>query len=155
MRVRGTSGQVVVDDGHPPFLFVTWFDAADEVIVDGYFEEYCRVVDETHARGGKLVLVSDGLDASPPGAVIRRRIMAKSDAMPAYLSTVQVANFVVLANPLLRGALTAMSWLSKGQWASVYVGTLTEAIERGRVALREAGVDTPDTAAQVYRRPSR
>lgn len=155
MRIRGAAGEVVVER-RGPLLFVTWFDDQDERLVDDYFAEYERHVREAHVAGERFVLISDALDAKAPGATIRRRIMARTEAMPEFFHDVQIGNFVVLASAVVRGALTAMSWLSRTPWSSEYAATPAEAIERAREMLRGAGVDVPDDPAPGrYERPAR
>ena len=155
MRIRGAAGEVVVER-QGPLLFVTWFDEQDERLVDAYFAEYERHVREAHEAGERFVLISDALDAKAPGATIRQRIMARTEAMPEFFRDVQIANYVVLASATVRGALTAMSWLSRTPWASEYVATPAEAIERSRGVLRGAGVDVPEEPAPGrYERPAR
>ncbi|MCA9608531.1 MAG: hypothetical protein KC619_23160 [Myxococcales bacterium] len=155
MRIRGTSGEVFVELWGP-LLFVTWFGDQDVPLVDRFFDEFERLVIEARAASELLILVTDALDAKAPGAVVRRRIMERTNGMPPYYREVQVANYVVLANAMVRGALTAMSWLSRGPWDTEYVATPADAIQRAREVLRARGYGTPDELDPAsYRRPSR
>lgn len=155
MRIRGATGEVHVER-RGPFLFMTWFGKQDPELVDAYFDEYERLVREAQAAGERLVFITDALDADAPGPVIRRRIMERVETMQSALDATQLATFVVLASAVVRGALTAMSWLSRAPWSTEYVPTPGEAIDRGRAAIRAAGLTPPDEpSAASYERPTR
>lgn len=151
-RFVASRGEVIFDDQHWPFLFVTWRGTADVATVDAYFDAQQEATERARAEGTRLVVVSDALEAENPPAVVRRRIAERSDAM--RYEDAHAASFVVLANPLVRGALTAIRWWSSSSLSVQYVATCEEAIERGLARLGELGIAPPGSSpAGRYRRP--
>jgi hypothetical protein len=153
-RFPAAQGEVVFDDQFWPFVFVTWRGVPDLATVDAYFDAQQAATVRARAEGVRLVVVSDALEAENPPAVVRKRIAERSNAM--RYEDAHAASFVVLSNPLVRGALTAIQWWSKSPMAIDYVASCEEAIERGLARLDALGVARPPTlSAQRYRRPTK
>jgi|GEM_PF-826880 len=90
---------------------------------------------------------------SPPATVRRywaETIESKRAQMSQMLGTI-----VVLDNAVLRGALTAINWLTGRGNAVGYVGTLPEAVAEGNRLLIERGFPPADLDGTRYELPSR
>jgi len=145
---------LLVDDSHGAIYIATWFGTASEGMVRGYFDWFDGVV-ASHLRDrAPFVLITDALDAGRPSPSARKLIVKRTEAMPEF-SSVNVGNYVVVGNALVRGALTAMQWISRRQWTSVNVGSMREALRRGLDDLRRAGAPTPSIDPASYERPKR
>ena len=152
-RLTAAKGEVVFDDQFWPFLFVTWRGTPDVATVDAYFDAQEAATVRARAEGVRLVVVSDALEAENPPAMVRKRIAERSNAL--RYEDVHGASFVVLSNPLVRGALTAIQWWSSSPMALEYVASCEEAIERGLARLEALGAPRPvGLSAGRYRRPT-
>jgi hypothetical protein len=144
---------VACDSRHLPVVFATWFGTSDEALVDRYFAWSGALNERLYRIGQRFVSITDTLEAQRPSPMVRKHISELTKAQPEWVEALTVANFIVLDNPVMRGTITALSWLIPDLRVTP-VGTLIEAIERAHRALAEAGVPPPlALSAQSYRRP--
>jgi hypothetical protein len=145
---------LIVDDSHGALYIATWFGAPNDRVVTRYFDWFDRTVGRHLRDKAPFVLITDALDTARPTPSARKLIAERTDAMPAF-GELNVGNYLVLSNPLVRGAITAMQWISRKPWTSVMVGTLQEALARGLGDLARAGARRPSLDAERYQRPKR
>ena len=151
----GPGGSIVLDDRYEPIVIATWFGAPDSDAIRRFFAWNDAVIDRARLRGG-YVLISDSNEAKRPAPLERRLISELTLAMPEDAKVLNVGNYVVLNNPLIRGALTAMQWLSPSPWAITTVGSCADAITRSLEDLKRAKLSAPDGLdAAEYRAPPR
>ncbi|MFK7988262.1 MAG: hypothetical protein AB8I08_19735, partial [Sandaracinaceae bacterium] len=88
-------------------------------------------------RGERLVIVTETSQAGVPGADVRARIGVRQNALEPRLRPLSQGNVVVVQDTLLRGALTALTWIIPSLADIEYVETLDEAMTRARVLRSE------------------
>ena len=135
--------RIVVDDRYFPLVVTTWFGDPSEAMVERYFAWLVGLVDRTVAAQTKYVLITDASDAKRPRPSVRQQIAERTDALPDVVVDINVGNYVVVENPLVRGALTAMQWLSRSTWTNKTVGSCAEAIALGLEDLDGHGIPRP------------
>jgi hypothetical protein len=134
-RVDGES-EFVIDSSHLPLLITTWFGSPTLGLVEAYTEWLVRFVERSRAAGRKFVILDDAIRAGRPAPPVRG-LLAKIQCP----SDVVVDRVVVVDTAAIRGALTALSWITGNPIKT------TPAIEQGvrdcLVRLDEAGVARP------------
>jgi len=145
---------IVVDEGYAPFYLAAWFGAPTEVTARAYFAWTTTIVEEAIRLNRNTVIVVDSEDAGRPSAKVRALMAELSEHVPRAEKLITV--FVALPNPLVRGTLTAMQWVTRKPWPMVVVPSIEEDITRGLAALRAAGVTPPvGLDATTHKRLSR
>jgi len=151
---RDGQSAILTDDRWAPVYFVTWFGATSEKTATGYFAWNRQVIETAIRTKTPTVLISDATDAERPPPKVRALMAELSDAQPRAEGL--VFSYVVLPNALIRGALTAMQWLTRKPWPIEMVASLPEAIERALAALDGAGARRPaGLDPRGYVRPKR
>ncbi|MFV8756150.1 hypothetical protein ACNOYE_36840 [Nannocystaceae bacterium ST9] len=151
-RVVDGGAELVLDDRLSPILIATWFGSATPRTVDAFHAWVDERIADARSRGDRLTLVNDSIDADRPAPEARRKFTEHElDA------SVLVASPVVLTNPLVRGAMTAIGWVLGDKMKGVHSSaTLPEAFEHARNALREVGArPPPPSRLNGYQRPGR
>lgn len=155
VAVRDGETSVVVDSRAWPIVFATWFGAATEKLAEHYFEQQTRLFDRARREGQPFILISDTFAATRPSATARKRIAELTTAQPADVPGLSLSSYIVIENALIRGAVTALRWVTTSMDASETVESIDVAIERALAALDEAGVARPaGFRASDYRRPT-
>jgi hypothetical protein len=134
-RVDGES-ELVVDTSHLPLVITTWFGSPTLGLVEAYTEWFVRFVERNRAAGRKFVILDDAIRAGRPAPPVRG-LLAKIQCP----SDVVVDRVVVVDTAAIRGALTALSWITGNPIKT------TPAVDQGvrdcLVRLDEAGVARP------------
>jgi hypothetical protein len=153
--VDGTSS-VVVDDRCWPIIFTTWFGEPTAPAVDKYFECHGRLIDRARRARERVVLVTDTFATERPAPIVRKRIVDRTAAQPADVQTIAMKSFIVVESALMRGVITALSWVDATMRESETVPSTTVAIERALATLDAADIARPaGLTATSYRRPKR
>jgi hypothetical protein len=105
-RVDGDS-ELVIDTSHLPLLITTWFGSPTLGLVEVYTEWFVRFVERSRASGRKFVILDDAIRAGRPAPPVRG-LLAKIQCP----SDVVVDRVVVVDSAAIRGALTALSWIT-------------------------------------------
>ena len=153
--VGGEAHGIVLDSRFFPILIATWYGDATEEDVDGFFDWQTRLADRARAVGTQYVMVTDASAAARPKPSVRRRVAQRTNEMPD-VKAINAAAYVVLDNPLIRGALTAMQWISRDNWGdqTTVVATCQEALERSLADLDRVGAVRPEGLdPTAYQRP--
>lgn len=150
--VTSGDGAIVLDGRLDGIYVVTWFGHANPEIVDNYFDWFGAIAEQRLRARAPFVLISDALDAARPSPKVRAQVAARSDALPDF-KALNVGNYLVVGSTLIRGAITAMQWLSRKAWISVVVASTQDALRRGLADLERAGVAPPRLDPACYERP--
>jgi hypothetical protein len=137
------ASSVVGDIRHFPVLIATWFGEPTEPLVRAYFAWSDEVAREAYAQGQRYAIISDNAHALRPSPTVRKLIAALIDEGPAAKTDRVVASFVVFESALVRGAVTAMQWLSRQSWNLRTTATVQLAVAGALEALEEAGILLP------------
>jgi hypothetical protein len=130
--------ELYLDDALPPILIITWIGPATLDLVD----RFTRWADEQVATAKRskrpLIMVHDATAADRPGAEVRRAF-AEQRVDP----TVSTRTIVVLTNPLVRGAMTAIGWLVGESFDVVSTKTMADALTQAAAYARSHGLVPP------------
>jgi hypothetical protein len=138
-----------VDSTWFPLLIQRWNGKADETALD----DFCLAVDDAARRALRentayASVVLSATRADVDGAQ-RRRLARWMRNTPLELRERSAGVFLVLANPLQRGTISALRWLvpeMKDVFASESVDA---ALDAALVALTERGAPIPASAAEI------
>jgi hypothetical protein len=140
---RDGDASVVGDIRHFPILIATWFGEPTEHLVRAYFAWSDEVAREAFERGQRYVIISDNAHAERPSPTIRKLISALIDAGPAAETDRVITSFVVFESALVRGAVTAMQWLSRKDWNLTTSATVQLAVAGALSVLKQYRMPIP------------
>jgi hypothetical protein len=147
---------VVVDASHPGVVISTWFGAPNAELVERYFEWLEPRLARFAADKVPYGLINDASEAGRPQPTVRRMLAERGDAASAASVKLMLGSYTVIENPLVRGVMTALSWVSRGGWSTTIIGSCGDAIERLAEDFDAGGAPFPTTLKRAtYRRPSR
>ncbi len=155
--IKGDGGDViVVDDTYVPVLVATWFDAASEGAVRGYFAWLHEMLGRAVKEKVPLVNVTDSTQAGMPSATARRLIAELTKAWEAAgANPSRVTSFVVVDKPIIRGVLQVLAWLH-GDLKNTQVATCEQALTGALEVLARAGCKAPQgLVPRSWKRPER
>ncbi len=155
-RIREGSCTVVLDTQYWPVVVTTWFGEANEAAVRRFFTEHdARVFARAQRERTPFVLVSDAAHAERPSAKVRKLLADRTSAQSKDLEDLTLGSIIVVENALIRGAVTAMSWILPRMKDMVVVGDIGTAINRALEMLDARRMVRPATlSAARYRRPA-
>jgi hypothetical protein len=154
--VREGTSSVVLDSRAWPVVITTWFGTPTEVLVDRYFDQHATVLERARKNSDRIVLISDTFATERPTATARKRIADRTSAHAKVAQSITLASFIVIENALIRGAVTALSWIIPSMDENELVDSIETAIDRGLAALDAAGIARPaGLRGRTYHRPAR
>jgi len=113
----------------------SWKGAPTLGVVDRYYAALGAIVD----RGQPFVLLTETEGAGVPNAQVRKRIGEQQIALEPRMRPLSPGSVVVVKSTLLRGALTALSWIAPTLSEMVYAETLERGLELAREIQRASG----------------
>jgi hypothetical protein len=140
---RDEDAAFVGDVTYFPVVIVTFFGTFTEGLVDDYAAWAEQVAARAVAENTHYLTIADGRQANRPPASVRKRFAEMSDVMSESGHDRFVAAILVLESALVRGALTAIQWMSRRSLRIETVGSIDEAIDRARSRLAKAGAAFP------------
>lgn len=148
---------VVIDDRSWPIVWATWFGEPTEALVDKYFDCHgSKILERARRERQRIVLLTDTFATERPAPKVRKRIVDRTAEQPADGKSLAMKSYIVVENPLMRGVITALSWIDPTMAESESVASPAIAIERALEALDAAGIPRPaGVTAAAYRRPVR
>ena len=142
VRFESPEGFIDINEEHWPVVIATWEGSNNVAAVRDFFAWNESVITRARRAGGYL-MITDADKAQRPPPDVRRAVAELTDAMPRDAINLSIGNYVVITNPLVRGALTAMQWVSRREWKSTQVGSMAEAIEQALSDLDAVGRERP------------
>ena len=120
------------DTQSDPIIWIHFAGAVTEREFDTYLETMTRYVN----RGTPTLFLYDALQSQVPSATQRQKQAAWLERHEAALRRNSLGTAFVIANPLIRGALTAIFWIRPTPVPYIVTGTRSEAERwaRGLVA---------------------
>ena len=144
-QVRESGGaRVIVDDRHIPVVIYLWSGATTVELASWHMAENERICAELVARKQKFVLVSDASASDRPSPAVRKVFAEAVERTPDSHGEFTLGNIVVISSPLMRGAMTALSWVTTKMAKMDTVATMQEGLERALGELDAAGVPRPE-----------
>ena len=134
---------VVIDERSWPLVTNTWFGASTEPLVEQFFRHTDGQLDRAKARREKIVMIADTYAASPPSARVRRRITELTSAQGPRSIPLVLVSLTVIENVLIRGAVTALSWIDPSLARGKTVASFDDAVAGALAAMQAAGVRVP------------
>lgn len=149
---RGREVTITGDARAFPLMIVDTNGELDIETFDAYFTWRNAWIAYAEAKGTKLVQISVTNNAKPPSATVRKHIadMGKNDDKLAGLA----ATYVVVPNALLRGVVTAVTWVMGSSNTIKNYATLGEAAEAAKRYFASTGTRAPEFDPQTYQFPT-
>lgn len=136
-RFLDTDAEVVIDLRFMPIVISTWMGTPTIALANA-FCEWLAVFQAEHAKlGTRLVFVSDAALAGRPGGEVRKRFAA-ADTPDSVLDSL-----VVVTNPAVRGAATAIRWMAGERMKMNFASDLPSALIRALGLLARHGIEIP------------
>jgi len=126
-----------------PVLWVTWWGEANELLIRRYFEWNNAMLLRASAEGSKFANITDARCASLPSATVRRLVANLTDESPPAGNLLNVGTYLIHDNAFVRGAVTAVQWLSQRDLKIVAVSDLRSGIARAVASLAKSGISAP------------
>jgi hypothetical protein len=153
VQTRSTANaQVMVDDRYLPLVISSFRGELD--LEDARWQHYAvePIVAKALRDDTGIVLITDAAGMKAPSAVVRKFWAESMDAHPERM-TEMTGVFVVLDSSILRGALTALVWLSRQTKRIRYFPSLPAAIDEGVALLHRQGFASPLLRGTSYHPP--
>lgn len=152
-RHEFSSGLVLHDARYSPVLISTWIGRSDLDAARWHASIERAAVTAAVRSGTRVVSISDATRAERPAPEVRKFWAEHVDSNPAELSDANLATFVVVASPLMRGVMTAIGWMSERARAIESFPSLAVAVEAALERLDEHGIPRPAELSTEYRAP--
>src|SRR5438552_2837256 len=104
---------VVLDDSASPLLIATSHGVTTERLAREFFQWLRDYAVGMHKRGSRYVVIVDARGAGRPPASVRSLISKLTDELRQAAPGAELASLFVAENALIRGALTAIIWVSR------------------------------------------
>jgi hypothetical protein len=153
-RFEDGSSSIVLDDSLGSILVSTSFGVTTEKLTRQTFDWLHTFSAAVRARKSHYVTVIDARGAARPPASVRGLIATLTDELRAFAPGVELGSLFVAESALIRGALTAIMWVSRSSWQPIMVSSCDEALQRGAQILRNAGVEPPKLPARYSPPPA-
>jgi hypothetical protein len=137
-------GSIRVDDSRFPLVLTVFEGPVNDAEFDAYLEETTK---RTISRQTRNVVIVDASAASRPPASQRKRQADWLNQHRPMLKQYNLGTVFVIANPLIRGGLTAIFWISPMPSPTTVVATYAQAEAWAFDRLREAGIQPPPPLA--------
>ena len=150
---------VAFDERHAPIYITTFEGRLDLDAVVWHDTVATKAIQTALGQGRRVVHIVDARRVEVPHAQLRKHWAARLQESVGTLESM-LGNFVVIDSPLLRGALTAIDWLSHEGRRVEYFSTLADAVAVANLRLTAVGsaptpFDAPNyRVATLVERPS-
>ncbi len=134
-----------MDDRYLPVLISTWIGPPIPPLVRKSFARTDELLHEARENGTKIVQAVDTLLAGRPDSITRKVISELSDAQTdRYGDLILTPTAVAINNPLLRGAITSINWITRNSLDVDVHRTMEATIRAALGRLDRAGIRRPD-----------
>lgn len=134
---KGGIMKVIVDESHWPIVVVTW----PAKVSDDAWNEYRRHHMKLLSRDQGFAIVNDHTLGGAPTLSQRRSVIQLFVEREADLRRLIKGTAIVSRSALVRGAVTAVTWLKPPPFPFVVFGDLGEAMSWAQARLRAPGVE--------------
>lgn len=135
-------GSIVIDSRFLPILFVTFRGGSTEGLIRDYFKK----LEALHRRLGpdaRYVSITDAREASHPPAAVRKLVADLTEAHRDVWSRLVLRSLTVIDSAVIRGAFTAIEWISRRPFDIQMVASVSAALDEAARVLDEAGLPWP------------
>jgi hypothetical protein len=127
-----------VTDRHLPVLLSTFRGELELNAVRHHDEQVSAIIAKSLEQRRPVVYVVDARGIAMPSAMVRRYWATQINESRAVLDSM-LGTFIILDNAIVRGALTAIVWMTDAAKRLSYVPTFEVALERANTLLSEQG----------------
>ncbi|NUO53021.1 MAG: hypothetical protein HOV80_29595 [Polyangiaceae bacterium] len=136
-------GGFEIDESAFPLVFINVAEGADVAQLEQFFAAYERML----SRNEPFVNVTDvSRVRARPDALVRKRLAEWTRSIEPRVVRLSKGDARVVDNALIRGAMTAISWLHQHPVKQEWFGNRDEAVAWAIERLEEAGVHVPIAA---------
>jgi hypothetical protein len=136
---------VFLDDAHFPVVIATWVGEASLLTAEAYIAWFKAQIARAEEEEVWLIAISDSRLAGRPDATVRRYFADEIGSTEGRRLMSKQTSLVVHDSQLLRGALTAISWLVPGVDKLPTARTMHASFEQVRRLLRDKAQTFPGT----------
>lgn len=136
-RFMDGDAEVVIDARFMPIVISTWMGTPTLGLANTYCEWLSGFYAEYAKLGTRLIMVSDAALANRPGGEVRTRFAAAET--PEFV----LDSLVVVTNPAVRGAATAIRWIAGERMKMNFASDLTSALIRALGLLARHNIEIP------------
>lgn len=140
---RNARGAVVLDDRYAPLVITTFLGETDLELGQWFTEANKKIFVSQAALGRRVVSISDATYARKPSPEMRRFWAETSNNAGDSMKQASLATFIVVNSALLRGAITAIGWLSPALRDLESFANIDDAVREGLARLIKAGLPVP------------
>jgi hypothetical protein len=149
---QNSKGAVVIDDRYAPLIVASFMGETDLELGRWFVEANRKLLLQHAASGRRMLSICDATLATKPTPEMRRFWADFSNASTQTMKDATLATFIVVNSPLLRGAITAIGWLSPALRDLESFSTIDEAVRDGAARLARAGTPIPQLSG-AYQLP--
>ena len=140
---RDGDATLVADARYFPLIISTFTGATTEKIMCRYFAWNNAQAERADRENTKFITLSDARLAKRPDATVRKTIAELSDEAPAALHERHLPSVLVLESAIVRGALTAIQWMSRNEFKTLSAPTMAAGFERVLASLAAERISIP------------
>lgn len=141
---------IAFDERHAPIFVTTFEGRLDLDAVVWHDAVATKAIQAALSQGRRVIHVVDARRVEVPNAQLRKHWATRLQQTVGTLESM-LGNFVVIDSPLLRGALTAIDWLSHEGRRIEYFSTLSDAVAVANLRLAAVGSTLAPFDATNYR----
>lgn len=144
--VTSPGGSIALDDRTYPVVFATWVGSAEAPTIRAFFEWNTAVLQRAVREKRVFSMITDATRADRPDAAARALIAELTSEMRRKhvdAEAFRIVGPVVVDNPLVRGALTAVGWIMGTSLDTEYADTCASAISLVQRRFADRGASWP------------
>jgi len=149
---RAHRGAVVIDDRYSPIIITTFLGETNLELGHWFAEAHKKIILSHAALGRRVVTINDATWAQKPSPEMRRFWAGMAEQSSESMKGATLATFLVVNSPILRGAITAIGWLTPALRDLESYSSVDDAIREGVARLQRADLPTPQLGG-VYQLP--
>jgi hypothetical protein len=148
---QSAKGAVVVDDRYSPLIVTTFLGETDLTLGKWFEEVHRRLILSQGVQGRRVLSIIDATRSIRPTPDMRRFWAEMSERTTPSMKEATLATFLVVDNALLRGAITAISWMSPSLRDLESFANIEAAMNEAFQRLARAGTPVAKLPAELAR----
>ena len=154
-QVRDGTGTVYLDHSHYPILISTWIGDPTVAICRTFSAWHVGFLQNACRSGQRIIAIADSTRTGQASSAVRHYFAEWTSSQTDELREANLMTLVVVPNPVVRGVLAAIGWVSSAARDITPVPTREMAIERALRLLDLHGIARPVTlSVSTYRPPA-
>jgi hypothetical protein len=139
-RNEGPTGMIVFDSRYSPLIVVTFIGDLDLAQGRWFEETSLKVAQRESAKGRRLAMIHDATRSTRTSPEMRKFWTEMSKRAQPATNAATLASYIVVSNPVIRGVLTAISWVAPDVAKMETFANLDSAIGKATRVLEAAGI---------------